>query len=245
MNFAYLVEHGFDVIAFDQPGFGHSGVPDDHSIEFRYRHAVAFLNGLGLKSAFLVGNSIGGLLSILMHHRRKSLNFSIDGLVLAAPFPHFPISDVAKQKYEQHRRRLVGIEPNYESVLALCQNTFFSKEKISDDLVRLRLSMIEGKNWSALLGRRAAGNGIDSDGVDREKISARTLMIWGMNDRSVPVEVGLESVGRFSNAQFVFLPECGHWPQTEQAADFNRIVVAFLSTSDGAIRESETIGPRG
>lgn len=246
-NFDYLVEHGFDVITYDQPGFGHSSLPEDHSIDFRYRHAVAFLRQTGAKSVFLVGNSIGGLLSVLMYSRKHELGFSIEGLVLAAPFPHFPISEVAKKKYEPHRARLAAVQPTFESVQALCHNTFFSAAKVSEELVRLRLSMIEGRNWTALLGRRAAGNAFEARGVDQKRIAARSLVIWGLNDRSIPAEVGLEAIRHFSNAQFLFLPECGHWPQTEQSDAFNRAVLAFLSAppATGPEAYSGAIGSPG
>lgn len=241
-NFSFFVAQGFDVIAYDQPGFGHSAAPGDHTIDFRYRHAVAFLERLGVRRAFLVGNSIGGLLSVLMHARRSELTFGIDALVLAAPFPHFPVSDVAKGKYEEHRRRLTGVEPSFESVQALCRNTFFSSEKASDEIVRLRLSMIAGRNWRSLLGRRAAGNQFDAQGLERGSIDARALVIWGLNDRSVPVEVGLEAMSRFSNAQFLFLPKCGHWPQTEQSETFNEAVLAFLSAPAPAECDERSAG---
>jgi pimeloyl-ACP methyl ester carboxylesterase len=32
----------------------------------------------------------------------------------------------------------------------------------------------------------------------------------------------------FSDGQFLFVPHCGHWPQTEQAAVFNRAMLGFL-----------------
>ncbi len=38
----------------------------------------------------------------------------------------------------------------------------------------------------------------------------------------------------FSDAEFVFLPRCGHWPQTEHAGHFNRLVGERTS---GAARE--------
>src|SRR5687768_15378480 len=52
-NFDALVDAGFDVLAIDQPGFGYSSVPQDHGIEFRYRHAAAVLHALEVERAVL------------------------------------------------------------------------------------------------------------------------------------------------------------------------------------------------
>ena len=53
----------FRVIAFDQPGFGHTDMPREGRYldrEERARHALDFLDVLGLKSVTRVGHSEGG-----------------------------------------------------------------------------------------------------------------------------------------------------------------------------------------
>src|SRR5215211_4660672 len=58
-NLDSLAKVGFWVIAYDQPGFGRSGLPADHSLEYRVRHARAFVDALGLTHYHLVGHSDG------------------------------------------------------------------------------------------------------------------------------------------------------------------------------------------
>lgn len=226
---AYLASRGFDAIAYDQPGFGLSGAPDDHSIEFRYRHLLALLQALGVSRASLVGNSIGGLLSVLAWHRRSSHAIAIDRLVLLAPFPHFEPSAAAQAQYDVHRQRLNGVEPTLESVAALSRNTVHDLDRAPADLVPLRLRMIaEPGNWASLLARRKAGNAFERNGIESARISAPTLVIWGMQDRSVPTQVGLEMIGRFPAGEFVFLDRCRHWPQVEHVDTVNRLIAGFL-----------------
>lgn len=229
-TFPFLVSQGFDVVAYDQPGFGRSGVPDDHSIEFRYAHLLALLAALGIDRASLVGNSIGGLLSVLAYHRRADHPVAVERLALLAPYPHFPPSPVVRAKYEVHRKRLQGVEPTVESVRALTANTLYDLDRAPPGLVALRHRMIaEPGNWSSVLARRAAGNAFDARGVDAARLAVPTLVVWGMQDRSVPAEVGLEMIGRFSAAEFVFLHRCCHWPQVEQPAVVNRLLARFLA----------------
>ncbi len=225
--FNALCDSGYDVIAYDQPGFGFSGIPEDHSIEFRYRHAVAFIEKLKLQDVILVGNSIGGLLAAMMRIREAMLPFSIRALVSVAPYPHFPLSATGEKAMSAMRGRFSSLQPTLESVAAVCRNTFYSVDKISPDLVRLRLDMISGRNWDAIAARRDAGNGFGPD-ILGKVIRGPSLVVWGMNDRSIPVQIGYEAIGIFTDAEFVFLPECGHWPQTEQAELFTRHLTSFL-----------------
>ncbi len=225
--FNSLCASGYDVIAYDQPGFGHSDSPTDHSIEFRYRHAVAFIDQLKLKDAILVGNSIGGLLAAMMRTREAALPFAIRALASVAPYPHFPLSPAGERAMSSMRGRFSSLQPTLESVEAVCRNTFYSVDKLSPELVKLRLDMIAGRNWEAIAARRDAGNGFGDD-VFGKTIAGPTLVVWGVNDRSIPAQVGYEAIGRFEDAEFVFLPDCGHWPQTEQAELFTRHLSSFL-----------------
>src|SRR5205814_818513 len=59
-NLTPLAEAGFRAIAFDQPGFGLSDVPQDHSAAFRKKVMPKFADALGLRKLALVGHSQAG-----------------------------------------------------------------------------------------------------------------------------------------------------------------------------------------
>jgi 2-hydroxy-6-oxonona-2,4-dienedioate hydrolase len=228
-TFGALVEAGYEAIAFDQPGFGHSASPEDHSIDFRFRHANAFLKSITGGPVYLLGNSVGGLLSIMLAYRLDASSAcQIKGMVVAAPFPHFEVSDQVRAKQAIHRTRLGGIEANFESIRALCLNTFFDPRFVTDELVSFRLSMLQGSNWQAYKQRALSGGNFDTADLRGRTMDLPALVIWGIDDRSVPVEVGIQAMDHFTNAQFLFLPHCSHWPQTEQAPAFNRALLGFL-----------------
>ena len=58
-NLDYLAGLGYTVYAFDQPGYGRTDNPDDFSLEYRVKHAQAFVEAMGLDSFILLGNSQG------------------------------------------------------------------------------------------------------------------------------------------------------------------------------------------
>ena len=61
------------------------------------------------------------------------------------------------------------------------------------------------------------------------EINAETLVIWGRNDRFVPLDTGLRLVAGIPNSQLHVFNKCGHWAQWEHADTFNRMVLDFLT----------------
>ena len=63
---------------------------------------------------------------------------------------------------------------------------------------------------------------------DLHKIEAPTLVIWTDHDPTGRVEVGETFAREIPNARLVVMTDCGHWPQYEDAATFNRLHLEFL-----------------
>ena len=64
--------------------------------------------------------------------------------------------------------------------------------------------------------------------VRLSEIAAQTLVIWGRDDRFVPMDVGLRLLAGIANSQLHVFSRCGHWAQWEHADAFNEMVLAFL-----------------
>ena len=60
------------------------------------------------------------------------------------------------------------------------------------------------------------------------KLAPRTLILWGKNDQSAPIERALLLFDLIPGAELHIFDECGHWVQWDQAARFNQIVGDFL-----------------
>jgi pimeloyl-ACP methyl ester carboxylesterase len=68
-------------------------------------------------------------------------------------------------------------------------------------------------------------------------IRTPTLLVWGRNDRLVPVTVG-ETVQRLiPGARLAVLPRAGHVPMWDRPGEFNRLVLEFLSEADRHVAE--------
>ena len=65
-----------------------------------------------------------------------------------------------------------------------------------------------------------------------EEIGVPTLIVWGRNDRVVPVPAAFSYKKRIGdNAELVIFDNCGHVPQIERPVRFNRVVEDFLKRS--------------
>ncbi|MEU4089288.1 alpha/beta fold hydrolase [Streptomyces aureus] len=63
------------------------------------------------------------------------------------------------------------------------------------------------------------------------RITAPTMAIHGRDDRVVHFENSLRLTTMVPDSRLVLLNRCGHWAQIEHAAEFNRLVGAFVAAT--------------
>lgn len=61
------------------------------------------------------------------------------------------------------------------------------------------------------------------------EIRAQTLIVWGRNDRFVPMDAGLRLLAGINGSELHIYRDCGHWAQWEHAESFNQLVLDFLA----------------
>ena len=224
LNLKPLAAAGFAVYAYDQPGFGYTDNPSDHSVEYRVTHAKALLDAFKFDRVHVVGNSVGGYIAArlaLEDKRVKSFVTTTSGSL--SPQGSAESQSLAKK----HSQELREYEPTIENMRKLTVGTIFNKELITEELVRERYEMSTGKNYDAQLARRSAPPQRPiHDELHQLRVS--TLLLWGNNDRGVSVERGLELFRRIPNAEFHLFDNCAHWVQWDKAARFNGLVTNFL-----------------
>ncbi|NIB39230.1 alpha/beta fold hydrolase [Pseudomaricurvus alkylphenolicus] len=228
MNFRYNAQHfvdqGFEVIIPDLPGFGDSDKPDtDYTLDFFVESVVGFLDQLDLNSVSLVGNSLGGAVSLgvaLAHPQRveKLILMGCGGL----------------EDVEVYFQTMEGIQamtkiplgspeftPEYlKEVLKLI---VFDPKHITDELIEERYRILKTQNAS-VFGRMRIPN-ISSR---LNEIKVPVLGFWGAQDRFCPISGAEKIVRSCDNAKMITLSQCGHWVMIEYAELFNRECTNFL-----------------
>lgn len=215
----------YRVLAPDIVGFGATERPDDvyYSLGTWVDHVWAFLDALGLDRVSVVGNSLGGRISLAMAGQRPE---RLDKMVLMG------VPGVGMTPTEG-LKALREYQPSEENMRRMLLDCFaVDPAIITDDLVRTRYeaSIAPGafEAYQAMFGPKHAGSqlGITEDEVTA--IGTRTLIVHGREDKVVPVEVAWNMVRLLPNADLSVFARCGHWTQIERAEEFNDLVSLFL-----------------
>lgn len=207
----------FHVYAIDQIGFGHSDKP---LLEYKIATFVDFLQGFmqaqNIAKATLVGNSLGGWIALDFAVQHPDM---VDKLVLvdSAGIPWTKPVTV-----DLNASSLAGMRAVLESV-------FYDKKLVTDQAV-LQVFTDHVRNNDAYTIQRTIG-GFATPQFDDTKLSSLrmpTLVVWGRQDELLPLAMGEKLHDGIAGSKLVVFEQCGHVPQIEKPAEFNRALLEFL-----------------
>ncbi|WP_169312966.1 alpha/beta fold hydrolase [Thermomonospora curvata] len=214
-------------LAPDMVGFGHTERPPGqrYGVEVWADQILGFMDALSLPRASLVGNSFGGAIALRVAARHPD---RVHRLVLmgsaGVPFPITPGLDA-----------VWGYEPSLEAMRRLLDIFAYSRELVTDELaeVRYRASIRPGfqESFRAMFPAPRQ-RWVDALVTPEEELKAlphRTLLVHGRDDRVIPLETSLRLLHLIEDSRLHVFGRCGHWTQIEHAAEFNRLVLEFLT----------------
>lgn len=221
----YFADSGFAVFAFDQPGYGYTDNPPDYSIEYRIGHARSFIDSWGLDQFALVGNSMGAYIAARIAVEEPE---RVKRLVIVASGGLGPPGSAEAQAIARaHSHELREYTPSLDNMRKLTSGTIFNPERATDELVRERYEMSAGKNFEAQQGRAEAPP-LRPLNEELRGIRAKTLVVWGANDRGSTPEKALLVFQAIPGAELHVFDRCGHWPMWDHTDRFNALVRDFL-----------------
>lgn len=211
----------FRVIAVDQIGFGQSDKPLAN-----YNHAMLseflaeFAKQIGAEKASLVGHSMGGYVGM---HASVHYPEMVDKLVLV---------DGGGLQVPPRSAELIRIQngTTLAETREYFELMFYDKRRITDAMVRenyarrLQVAYTIGKMQEA----RAKGIAAAVSEEEARGVKAATLILWGKQDRLLPVSDAEELDRVIPNSRAVIIDRSGHLPQLEQRDEFNKLVREFL-----------------
>jgi 4,5:9,10-diseco-3-hydroxy-5,9,17-trioxoandrosta-1(10),2-diene-4-oate hydrolase len=232
-NLPVLAEH-FRTIVLDMPGFGRS---DPVEIDRPYSKIAAasvlgLMDGLGIERAHLLGNSFGGSAA---GHFAVAYPDRADRLVLMGP-GGFAVNVFSPDVSEGAKRlREFLAAPTREGMVAWVDCMVEEKSVVDDALIDER--MANASRPGVIEASRAITASFrDPRFADELPLWARTasiphpvLITWGRDDRMLLYESGLFAFRRLPNAELHVFSRCGHWAQVERKAEFERVVLEFLT----------------
>lgn len=215
-SLAPLLAEQFQVLRLDLPGFGWSPPPPAAWGTAEYRdHVAAFLDGLDIARAAVLGHSFGGRIAIRLAAEQPA---RVARLVLVASAGIRP-----RRGWRYHAR--VGTT------------------KLLKAACRLPLAGGWGRRllerWTGRVGSRDYRNAgpmrptlvrvVNEDLAPLlPAVQAPTLICWGDQDREVGREAMEAMRAGIPDARLVVFPGAGHFPFAERPAEFAGHVLPFL-----------------
>ncbi len=218
------------VYALDLWGFGYSARIDQPSYELYTEQLAEFMHAMDIEKAVLVGQSLGGgvaaQFSVRFPERVEKLVL-VDCAGLANPDPFsarlFKLSGVGEA--------LMNFPGDALRKKMLKDFFLFRPEALSPELFRQLtwFQKINGTTATALsLMRRGFVDKIEGTFRQLARLKLPVLIIWGEQDRAIPLETGRHLHRLLQNSVFLIIRNAGHIPNLEQPTEFNARLKAFL-----------------
>jgi 4,5:9,10-diseco-3-hydroxy-5,9,17-trioxoandrosta-1(10),2-diene-4-oate hydrolase len=224
------------VVAMDLPGFGASEMPAEKISIQGYAAAVdELLRELGVERAAVVGNSMGGFIGAEI-----GIQFStwVDKLVLVSAAG----LTIARQRNEHVLtllRRLETVLTAYTGWIGSRSDTLVRRMRARRALFNI-VTAHPTQLPAPLVAEQLRGSGKPGfiDALDAltdypirdrlDDIAAPTLVVWGTEDRLVPVRDAWEFGKLIPNSRVVVYEDTGHMAMLERPEAFNALVDEFL-----------------
>ena len=223
-----LVTHRYRVLVPDIRGFGRSTYPGKaHSIQDLAGDIIHIMDHEAITSAHLVGISMGGAIALQL-----ACDYSnrFEKLVLVNTFARLRPNSFESRVYFLIRFGLVH-------VLGLQAQAHFVANRLfpGPDQDLLRETFVEQIMHSDPRGYRATMRALSRLNLTQRLpgIPHQTLVITGEHDFTVPPHIQTQLKDEIPNAYQVLIPGAGHAVSVEKPAEFNKILVEFLSDETG------------
>lgn len=226
----------FRTILLDMPGFGRSELPKLDRIYpvIAAEATLELIDALGIERVSLLGNSMGGYAAAEFALRYPD---RVHKLVLMGP------AGLAVNVFNptgsegSHRLADFLANPSREAMVAWVETMVSDMACVEDELIdeRTANALKPGVIDDTLAIFETFGKyPADSPPWTRaHRITAPTLMTWGRDDNMLPLEGAFVSFAQMPDAELHIFSRCGHWAQVERKAEFERVVLEFLTREGG------------
>ena len=233
--FLKIASAGFRVIAPDLVGYGYSGKPRnfEYTIAAQARMIIGLLDELGLQQVILVGSSYGGAVAatVALDYPERVEKLVLVGAVtnnhptrymLMRLFGYPLVGDILSPLLAGSRRllrrRMKRVYDRHAWVL-------------DERRVQARHLPLRAAATQRALVRTVRGWDAERIATDANAIRQPTLVLWGENDREVPLCDGEHLRDAIHGSRLVVFRECGHLPHEEFPEAFTELIVEFAGSN--------------
>jgi len=220
----------FRVILYDMLGHGLTDKPDrPYTVDVLSDHLLAVMEALGIRSAHLSGESLGGWVVAwtAAHHPKR-----VKRVILNTPGNITNKPEVMKRVKESSLQ--AARTPTLENVRSRLEWLFFDKSFVTDELVALRQAIYCQEGFARAMENIVA---LQEPEIRRRfvwspdwcrNIKAATLLLWTDHDPTGGLDEAELLLQWIPDSRLHVIYGAGHWPQWEKPEEFNETHRTFL-----------------
>ncbi|ARK31797.1 alpha/beta fold hydrolase [Halalkalibacter krulwichiae] len=221
-----LLANHFSVIALDLPGFGKSEKSKSFIYSFRnYANVItACIEHFQLKNVIICGHSMGGQVAL---YTAQLIPKKVSKLILLCSSGYLKRAKktLIYCSYLPFFKYYVKRYIDSKDVKKSLENVFYNRDLITDELMQEYVTPLREKNFPISLLRLLRYREGDLTTDQLKQIQIPTLLIWGEEDRVVPVTIGKRLVEDLPQARLITYHETGHLVTEERPEDvYNEIL---------------------
>lgn len=206
----FLTE-SFRVLALDLHGFGRSekSIRFTYSLENYARLIIDILKWHGLKRAVLCGHSMGGQIALRVALLAPD---QVDGLILLASSGYLgrPSRRLVYLSYLPFFRWWLRRSFNEQRLIDTLKSVVYDAVQIDEQMIAgYQAPFLEKSIFSSLIRLLRHRDG-DLTEEELKRVTVPVLLIWGVEDAILPLEVGRRLQRDIPRSQLVILKKTGH-----------------------------------
>lgn len=228
-----LAAHGahFDTWAIDLVGHGWSHKPDHpYEIHHYIDHVLRFMDAQGWERMHVSGESIGGWIAsrLAADHPDR-----VERLVLNTAAGSR--ADPAVMERIKSLSMRAARDPSWEFIQARVEWLMADPVHATPDIIACRQAIYAQPGFERAMANAMVLQEMDTRQrnlirpEDYARIQAPTLVLWTSHDPTADVSEGRRIAEMIPGARFEVMQNCGHWPQWEDTATFDRLHIGFLT----------------
>nr|WP_199340709.1 alpha/beta fold hydrolase [Mycobacteroides chelonae] len=233
-NLEVFAKH-FHTYVLEFPGFGVSDAVQGHPVLTAGASVIRFMDGLGIESAAIVGNSMGGVVGInlaIKHPDRITKLVTIGGV---GPNIFSPSPSEGLRLLQEFTDN-----PDRDKLVRWLNSMVWNPAVVTEELIEERweaainpdahktAQLMYGSKAFAMQQQFLANADIAPYWAMMHKIKCPTLLTWGRDDRVSPPDMAIVPMRLIPNAELHIFPNSGHWVMIEAKQAFEQTVVDFL-----------------
>jgi 2-hydroxy-6-oxonona-2,4-dienedioate hydrolase len=183
------------------------------------KHVDSFVTSMGYDKVNVLGNSLGGHITLLYALERPE---KIKSIILTG----------SSGLFESAMGSTFPKRGNYEFIKKKTESTFYDPAVATKELVDEVFEIVNNRN-KAIRVIAIAKSAVRNNLADKlHLIKSPSCLIWGKQDTITPPFVGEKFNELLENSQLYFIDKCGHAPMMEHPDAFNEILELFLQKNN-------------